>query len=50
MILPERFGTQDYGIASALNAKELGKTVEEVVSELVSSGKMDEMISAWGIE
>lgn len=50
MILPERFGTQDYGIACALNAKELGKTVEEVVSELVSSGKMDEMISAWGIE
>lgn len=49
-ILPERFGTQDYGIATAIYAKELTKTVDEVVSELVSSGKMSDMISGWGIE
>ncbi|MDD3413208.1 MAG: transporter substrate-binding domain-containing protein [Lachnospiraceae bacterium] len=50
MILPERFGIQDYGIATALYAKELTDTVETVVSGLLSSGEMETMISGWGIE
>lgn len=50
MILPERFGTQEYGIATALYATELTELVDKVVSGLVSSGEMTQMISGWGIE
>lgn len=50
MILPERFGVQDYGIATALYAKELTDTVETVINGLLSSGEMETMISGWGIE
>ena len=50
MILPERFGVQEYGVASALNNKALAAEVDSVVSELLTSGKMDEMIKGWGIE
>lgn len=50
MILPERFGVQEYGVASALNNKALAAEVDSVVSELLTSGKMDEMIRGWGIE
>lgn len=49
-ILPERFGTQEYGIATALYSKELTKLVDEVINELLSSGEMAKMISDWGIE
>lgn len=49
-ILPERFGTQEYGVATALYAKELTEVVEKVVTDLLSSGEMDKMISGWGIE
>lgn len=50
MILPERFGTQEYGAATALYAKELTEVVDKVINELKDSGKMAEMISKWGIE
>lgn len=50
MILPERFGTQEYGVASSLDNKALAEEVDKVVSGLVESGKMEEMIKAWGIE
>ena len=50
MILPERFGTQQYGAASKLDNKELAARVDAVVNELLSSGKMADMISGWGIE
>lgn len=49
-ILPERFGTQEYGIATALYSKELTTLVDEVVKGLISSGEMDKMITNWGIE
>lgn len=49
-ILPERFGTQDYGIATALYAKELAGVTDKVVKDLVDSGEMEKMISDWGIE
>lgn len=50
MILPERFGTQDYGIATALYAKELASTVDKVVNEMLEKGEMDKLIAKWGIE
>lgn len=50
MILPERFGTQEYGVASNIANKELAEEVDKVVKDLVESGKMKEMIQAWGIE
>lgn len=49
-ILEDRFAEQDYGVASALANKELAETVEGVVKDLVDSGKMAEMLKAWGIE
>ncbi len=49
-ILPDRFAEQEYGVASAINNKELAALVEEVVTDLKSSGKLDTMISDWGIE
>lgn len=50
MILPERFGTQDYGVATALYATELTDLVDEVVNEMLDNGKMDDLIETWGIE
>lgn len=50
IILPERFGIQEYGVASKLNNTELAAEVDKVVNELLSSGKMAEMIKGWGIE
>lgn len=50
MILPERFGVQEYGIASAIYATELTTVVDEVVTGLLESGEMETMIADWGIE
>jgi putative glutamine transport system substrate-binding protein len=50
MILPDRFGTQEYGIATSLAATELTELVDKVVKNLISSGEMATMISDWGIE
>ncbi|QEH68481.1 transporter substrate-binding domain-containing protein [Cellulosilyticum sp. ST5] len=50
MILEDRFAEQDYGVASALSNKELAETVDGVVKDLVDSGKMAEMLKAWGVE
>ena len=50
MILPERFGVQQYGVASKLENVELATVVDKVVSTLLGSGEMSEMIKGWGIE
>ena len=50
MILPERFGIQEYGVASAIDGDALADEVDGVVSDLLESGKMAEMIKGWGIE
>lgn len=49
-ILPDRFAEQSYGVASALGNKELVEVADSVVKDLVDSGKMAEMLKAWGIE
>lgn len=50
MILEDRFAEQSYGVASALSNKELAEVADGVVKDLVDSGKMAEMLKAWGIE
>ncbi|MDD3222915.1 MAG: transporter substrate-binding domain-containing protein [Clostridia bacterium] len=50
MILPERFGTQDYGVATALSNTELAEVVDKVVTDMKADGSMDELIKKWGIE
>jgi putative glutamine transport system substrate-binding protein len=50
MILSERFGTQDYGVATALYAEELTEIVDQVVNEMLDSGEMNQLIEKWGIE
>lgn len=50
VILPDRFAEQEYGVASKLDNKGLAELVNGVVTDLKSSGKMDEMLKGWGIE
>ncbi len=50
MILPERFGTQEYGIASKLGNDGLAALINEVIDGLKSSGELKTMITGWGIE
>ena len=50
IILPDRFAEQEYGVASKLDNKGLAELVNGVVTDLKSSGKMDEMLKGWGIE
>lgn len=50
VILEDRFAEQEYGVASKLENKGLAELVDGVVSDLKSSGKMDEMLKGWGIE
>lgn len=50
MILPERFGTQEYGVASALNNASLADLVDGVIVQLNDSGQMAQMASNWGVE
>lgn len=49
-ILEDRFAEQEYGVASKLENKGLAELVDGVVTDLKSSGKMDEMLKGWGIE
>ena len=50
IILEDRFAEQDYGVASKLDNKGLAALVNEVVTDLKSSGKIDQMLNDWGIE
>ncbi len=50
IILEDRFAEQDYGVASKLDNKGLAALVNEVVTDLKSSGKIDQMLKDWGIE
>jgi len=52
ILLEERFAPQDYGIATAKSneATELDTIINEVIAELKSSGKLDEILTANGIE
>ncbi len=50
IILEDRFAEQEYGVATKLDNKGLADLVEGVVTDLKSSGKMDEMLKGWGIE
>jgi putative glutamine transport system substrate-binding protein len=43
-----KFGTQQYGIATKKDC-DFSSTVNEVVDDLKSSGKLDEMISSWNL-
>ena len=50
IILEDRFAEQDYGVASKLDNKGLAALVNEDVTDLKSSGKIDQMLKDWGIE
>lgn len=50
MILPERFGEQNYGIVTAINAKELAEEADKVVNNLLADGSVEKMIAEWSIE
>lgn len=50
IILEDRFAEQEYGVTSALNNKELAELADNVIKSLDESGKMAEMLKAWGIE
>lgn len=50
IILEDRFAEQEYGVVSKLDNKGLAELCDGVVTDLVSSGKMDTMLKEWGIE
>jgi len=49
-LLPEKFSPQDYGIASNLNNTDLAELVNTSIINLRESGKLNEMLTSWGLE
>lgn len=49
-ILPDRFSTQEYGIASKKTNTELAKVVDETIADMKKSGELDKLIKKWGIK
>ena len=49
-LLSERYSQEDYGIASAKSKDDLAKVVNDVVSELKSSGELDKLKQKWEIK
>lgn len=48
-ILPDRFATQNYGIAIKKSNTELGERVDELIEEWQADGTLEEIISEWGM-
>ena len=48
-ILPDRFATQDYGIAIKKSNTELAEYVDELLKKWSEDGTLDAMISEWGM-
>ena len=49
-LLTEKFGTQDYGVATKLGSTELTASIDSTVKELIANGKMSTMLSKWNIQ
>lgn len=49
-LLPEKFGTQDYGVATKLGTTELSASIDSTVKELLANGKMTTMLSKWKLQ
>lgn len=47
VVLPDMITKDDYGFAVRLDRQELKQTIDQVVMELKSSGKYDEMLARW---
>lgn len=50
IILDDRYNPQEYGIATKKDNTELAKIINEVISEMKSSGEMDKLIKKWEIK
>ncbi|MVX62621.1 transporter substrate-binding domain-containing protein [Clostridium chromiireducens] len=50
VILNDRYNPQEYGIASKKDNTELAKVINEVVSEMKTSGEIDKLIKKWEIK
>lgn len=50
VILDERYKEQEYGVASKKTNTELAAKVDEVITNLKSSGELDKMIEKWGLK
>lgn len=48
-ILPDRFATQNYGIASKKNNTELADYVNELIEQWKEDGTLEEIIAEWGM-
>lgn len=49
-ILPDRFATQDYGIAIKKTNTELAEHVDELVKKWKEDGTLDSIVSEWGMD
>lgn len=49
VILPDRFATQDYGIATKKSNTELAEHVNELITTWGEDGTLDGLVSEWGL-
>ena len=49
MLTDDAFGVQDIGIALKLGNDELTKFMDDALTELKESGRLDELKAKWGI-
>jgi putative glutamine transport system substrate-binding protein len=50
MLLPDKFGPQEYGIATDKDNTELSKVVNDVVNRMLKNGEMDTLLKKWGLK
>lgn len=50
MIMEERFGQQQYGIATRLNNKDLSEFVDQIVNDRLKDGTINSLIEKWEIQ
>lgn len=50
VILNDRYNPQEYGIASKKDNTELAKVINEVITEMKTSGEIDKLIKKWEIK
>ncbi|MEA5002956.1 MAG: transporter substrate-binding domain-containing protein [Christensenella sp.] len=49
-LLKEQFAPQEYGVASALNDKELAAEIDRVIGEMQADGRMEALEKKWGLK
>ena len=49
-LLDDKYAPQEYGVATAKENTDLADEVDKIIGELKDSGKLDEMVTKWGLD